>query len=36
MLRTAHRRIFQMDEKGRVTGFGDRREARDIVWKKAQ
>lgn len=28
------RRIFQRDSAGRVTGFVDRREARDIVWKR--
>jgi len=28
------RRIFQFDGGGHVTGFADRREERDIVWKK--
>jgi len=28
------RRIFQRDAAGRVTGFVDRREERDIAWKK--
>lgn len=28
------RRIFQRDTQGRVTGFVDRREERDIAWKK--
>ncbi len=28
------RRIFEHDAKGRVTGFVDRREARDVVWKR--
>lgn len=28
------RRIFQYDAKGRVSGFVDRREARDIAWKR--
>lgn len=30
------RRIFQRDETGRITGFVDRREGHDIVWKKAE
>jgi ketosteroid isomerase-like protein len=29
------RKIFQRDEKGRITGFVDRRESWDLVWKKA-
>jgi hypothetical protein len=28
------RRIFQYDERGRITAFVDRREARDITWKR--
>lgn len=28
------RRIFQRDESGHLTGFVDRREGRDIVWKR--
>lgn len=28
------RRIFQYDAHGRVTGFVDRREARDVAWKR--
>jgi hypothetical protein len=28
------RRIFQRDEAGHLTGFVDRREGRDIVWKR--
>jgi hypothetical protein len=28
------RRIFQRDAEGRITGFADRREERDIVWKR--
>lgn len=28
------RRIFQYDARGHVTGFVDRREARDIAWKR--
>lgn len=28
------RRMFQHDAHGRVTGFVDRREARDVVWKR--
>jgi Domain of unknown function (DUF4440) len=28
------RRIFQRDAHGRVTGFVDRREARDVAWKR--
>ena len=28
------RRIFQYDAAGRVSGFVDRREARDIVWRR--
>lgn len=28
------RRIFQRDAEGRVTGFADRREARDLTWKR--
>jgi hypothetical protein len=28
------RRIFQRDSHGRVSGFVDRREARDVVWKR--
>jgi hypothetical protein len=28
------RRIFQRDSHGRVTGFVDRREARDVVWRR--
>jgi hypothetical protein len=28
------RRIFLKDASGRITGFVDRREARDIIWKK--
>lgn len=27
------RKIFQRDEKGKVTGFVDRRESWDLVWK---
>jgi Domain of unknown function (DUF4440) len=30
------RRIFSRDAAGRITGFADRREARDIVWKRQQ
>jgi uncharacterized protein DUF4440 len=30
------RRMFQRDAHGRVTGFVDRREARDVVWKRVQ
>ena len=30
------RRIFQRDPQGRVTGFVDRREERDIVWTRSQ
>lgn len=30
------RRIFQHDPQGRVAGFVDRREERDIVWKRVQ
>jgi hypothetical protein len=29
------RKIFQRDEKGKITGFVDRRESWDLVWKKA-
>jgi hypothetical protein len=29
------RKIFQRDEKGRITGYVDRRESWDLVWKKA-
>jgi hypothetical protein len=28
------RRIFERDAQGRITGFADRREERDIVWKR--
>ncbi len=28
------RRIFQYDAQGRVVGFVDRREARDVIWKR--
>jgi len=28
------RRIFERDAKGRVTGFVDRREARDVTWRR--
>lgn len=28
------RKIFQRDEKGRITGYVDRRESWDLVWKK--
>jgi hypothetical protein len=28
------RRIFQYDAQGQITGFVDRREARDIAWKR--
>jgi hypothetical protein len=28
------RRIFRRDAEGRVTGFVDRREARDLTWKR--
>ena len=28
------RRIFVRDPKGQVTGFVDRREARDIAWRR--
>jgi hypothetical protein len=28
------RRMFQRDAQGQVTGFVDRREARDVVWKR--
>ena len=27
------RKIFQRDEKGKITGFVDRRESWDLVWK---
>jgi hypothetical protein len=30
------RRIFQYDARGRVTGFVDRREARDIAWTRTE
>ena len=30
------RRIFQRDSSGNVTGFVDRREGHDIVWKKVR
>ena len=30
------RKIFQRDEKGRITGFVDRRESWDLVWKKGK
>jgi len=30
------RKVFQRDDKGGVTGFVDRREGHDIVWKKIQ
>ncbi len=30
------RKIFQRDGSGRVTGFVDRREGRDVVWRKAE
>ena len=29
------RKIFQRDESGQVTGFVDRREGRDLVWRRA-
>jgi len=29
------RRVFLRDASGRVTGFADRREGHDIVWKRA-
>jgi hypothetical protein len=28
------RKIFQRDAQGRITGFADRREARDVVWQR--
>jgi hypothetical protein len=28
------RRIFQYDDRGHITAFVDRREARDITWKR--
>lgn len=30
------RKVFQRDDKGAITGFADRREGHDIVWKKVQ
>jgi Domain of unknown function (DUF4440) len=30
------RKIFQRDESGHVTGFADRREGRDLVWRRAE
>jgi len=30
------RKIFQRDASGRITGFVDRREGRDVVWLKAE
>ena len=30
------RKIFQRDEHGKITGFVDRRESWDLVWKKVQ
>ena len=30
------RRIFQRDSSGAVTGFVDRREGHDIVWRKVR
>jgi len=30
------RKIFQRDESGRITGFADRREGRDLVWHRAE
>jgi hypothetical protein len=29
------RKVFYRDASGKVTGFGDRREGQDIVWRKA-
>jgi hypothetical protein len=29
------RKIFERDAKGKITGFVDRRESWDLVWKKA-
>jgi hypothetical protein len=29
------RKIFQRDAQGRITGFADRREARDVVWRRS-
>jgi hypothetical protein len=29
------RKIFQRDEAGDITGFVDRREGRDLVWRRA-
>jgi hypothetical protein len=28
------RKVFQRDAGGRITGFADRREARDVVWTR--
>ena len=30
------RKIFQRDGKGKITGFVDRRESWDLVWKKTE
>jgi hypothetical protein len=30
------RKVFQRDSAGRITGFADRREARDIVWTRSE
>lgn len=30
------RKIFQRNEKGKITGFADRRESWDLVWKSEQ
>ena len=35
-LRQRTRRIFQRDSSGAVTGFVDRREGHDIVWRKVR
>ncbi|HEY7633933.1 MAG TPA: hypothetical protein VH763_00190 [Gemmatimonadales bacterium] len=29
-----YRKVFQRDPGGRITGFAERREARDIVWTR--
>jgi len=30
------RKIFQRDAKGKITGFVDRSESWDLVWKKSE
>ncbi len=34
--RPRYRKVFHRDQNGRITGFGERREAWDLLWKRVE